>query len=119
MKWSVPSSRQYYLQTLLIDILSLLPHLIAAERPLGRLDGITVQSRGKSYFYICMCVKSALSSQIAHTQSTLSWDLLRFETEPPPASRGRLFARCRITSMHRCMARTIWAEILTFATPYP
>ena len=64
-----------------IDILSLLPHLIAAERALGRLDGITVLlPRQELFLYMYVRKEAVLSSQIEGTQSTLS-DLLRFETE--------------------------------------
>jgi Fic family protein len=64
-----------------IDILSLLPHLSAAERALGRLDGITVLlPRQELFLYMYVRKEAVLSSQIEGTQSTLS-DLLRFETE--------------------------------------
>lgn len=64
-----------------IDILALLPHLIAAERALGRLDGITVLlPRQELFLYMYVRKEAVLSSQIEGTQSTLS-DLLRFETE--------------------------------------
>jgi Fic family protein len=64
-----------------IDILSLLPQLGAAERALGRLDGITVLlPRQELFLYMYARKEAVLSSQIEGTQSTLS-DLLRFETE--------------------------------------
>lgn len=64
-----------------IDILALLPQLSAAERALGRLDGITVLlPRQELFLYMYVRKEAVLSSQIEGTQSTLS-DLLRFETE--------------------------------------
>lgn len=64
-----------------IDILRLLPQLSAAERALGRLDGITVLlPRQELFLYMYVRKEAVLSSQIEGTQSTLS-DLLRFETE--------------------------------------
>ena len=64
-----------------IDILGLLPKLIAAERALGRLDGITVLlPKQELFLYMYVRKEAVLSSQIEGTQSTLS-DLLRFETE--------------------------------------
>ncbi len=64
-----------------IDILSLLPQLSAAERALGRLDGITaLLPRQELFLYMYVRKEAVLSSQIEGTQSTLS-DLLRFETE--------------------------------------
>jgi Fic family protein len=64
-----------------IDILSLLPQLSAAERALGRLDGITVlRPRQELFLYMYVRKEAVLSSQIEGIQSTLS-DLLRFETE--------------------------------------
>lgn len=64
-----------------IDILSLLNRLSAAERALGRLDGITVLlPRQELFLYMYVRKEAVLSSQIEGTQSTLS-DLLRFETE--------------------------------------
>jgi Fic family protein len=64
-----------------IDLLSLLPKLIAAERALGRLDGITVLlPRQELFLYMYVRKEAVLSSQIEGTQSTLG-DLLRFETE--------------------------------------
>ena len=64
-----------------IDILGLLPQLSAAERALGRLDGITVLLPRQEFFlYMYVRKEAVLSSQIEGTQSTLA-DLLRFETE--------------------------------------
>jgi Fic family protein len=64
-----------------IDILGFLPKLSAAERALGRLDGITVLlPRQELFLYMYVRKEAVLSSQIEGTQSTLS-DLLRFETE--------------------------------------
>jgi Fic family protein len=64
-----------------IDIISLLPQLSAAERALGRLDGITVLlPRQELFLYMYVRKEAVLSSQIEGTQSTLS-DLLRFESD--------------------------------------
>jgi Fic family protein len=64
-----------------IDGLSLLPELGAAERALGRLDGITVLlPRQELLSYTYVRTEAVLSSQIECTQSRLI-DLLRFETE--------------------------------------
>jgi Fic family protein len=64
-----------------IDVISLLPKLSAAERAIGRLDGITVLlPRQELFLYMYVRKEAVLSSQIEGTQSTLS-DLLRFETE--------------------------------------
>jgi Fic family protein len=64
-----------------VDLLALLPKLIAAERALGRLDGITVLlPRQELFLYMYVRKEAVLSSQIEGTQSTLG-DLLRFETE--------------------------------------
>lgn len=64
-----------------IDVLSLLSRLSAAERALGRLDGITVLLPQQELFlYMYVRKEAVLSSQIEGTQSTLT-DLLRFETE--------------------------------------
>jgi len=64
-----------------IDILGLLNRLGAAERALGRLDGITVLlPRQELFLYMYVRKEAVLLSQIEGTQSTLS-DLLRFETE--------------------------------------
>ena len=64
-----------------IDILPLLARLSAAERALGRLDGITILlPRQELFLYMYVRKEAVLSSQIEGTQSTLT-DLLRFETE--------------------------------------
>jgi len=64
-----------------IDILSLLPKLSAADRAIGRLDGITLLlPRQELFLYMYVRKEAVLSSQIEGTQSTLS-DLLRFEIE--------------------------------------
>ncbi|WP_072642944.1 Fic family protein [Sinorhizobium americanum] len=64
-----------------IEITGLLTHLSAAERALGRLDGVSILLPNKELFlYMYVRKEAVLSSQIEGTQSTLS-DLLRFETE--------------------------------------
>jgi Fic family protein len=64
-----------------IDILGLLAPLSAAERALGRLDGVAeLLPRQELFLYMYIRKEAVLSSQIEGTQSTLS-DLLRFETE--------------------------------------
>lgn len=64
-----------------LDVLPLLSRLSAADRALGRLDGITVLVPEKALFlYMYVRKEAVLSSQIEGTQSTLS-DLLRFETD--------------------------------------
>jgi Fic family protein len=64
-----------------IDVMSLLPKLSAAERAIGRLDGITVLlPRQELLLYMYVRKEAVLSSQIEGTQSTLS-DLLRFENQ--------------------------------------
>lgn len=60
---------------------SLLACLSAADRAIGRLDGVTMLLPDKALFlYMYVRKEAVLSSQIEGTQSTLS-DLLRFETE--------------------------------------
>src|SRR5271163_2596279 len=62
-----------------IDLLPMLEKLSAAERALGRLDGITVLLPSHELFlYMYVRKEAVLSSQIEGTQSTLT-DLLRFE----------------------------------------
>lgn len=62
-----------------INILPLLTKLSAAERALGRLDGITMLlPRHDLFLYMYVRKEAVLSSQIEGTQSTLT-DLLRFE----------------------------------------
>ena len=64
-----------------IDLSNLLTRLSAAERAVGRLDGVSVLLPNKELFlYMYVRKEAVLSSQIEGTQSTLS-DLLRFETE--------------------------------------
>jgi Fic family protein len=64
-----------------IQMEALLGRLSAADRALGRLDGITTLLPDKSHFlYMYVRKEAVLSSQIEGTQSTLS-DLLLFETE--------------------------------------
>ncbi len=64
-----------------IHLLPLLEKLSAAERALGRLDGITVLLPSHELFLHMYVRKEAvLSSQIEGTQSTLT-DLLRFEID--------------------------------------
>ncbi len=64
-----------------LDLASLLGPLTAAERALGRLDGITLLLPSQDLFLYMYARKEAvLSSQIEGTQSTLA-DLLRFETD--------------------------------------
>ncbi len=64
-----------------IDLSNLLTRMSAAERALGRLDGVSVLLPNKELFlYMYVRKEAVLSSQIEGTQSTLS-DLLRFETE--------------------------------------
>ncbi|MCV0427044.1 MAG: Fic family protein [Roseibium sp.] len=64
-----------------IDLSNLVTRLSAAERALGRLDGVSVLLPNKELFlYMYVRKEAVLSSQIEGTQSTLS-DLLRFETE--------------------------------------
>ena len=64
-----------------VDLSSMLTRLSAAERALGRLDGVSVLLPNKELFlYMYVRKEAVLSSQIEGTQSTLS-DLLRFETD--------------------------------------
>ena len=64
-----------------VRIDALLSGLSAADRALGRLDGITTLVPDHALFlYMYVRKEAVLSSQIEGTQSTLS-DLLRFETE--------------------------------------
>jgi Fic family protein len=64
-----------------IQLDALLERLSAADRALGRLDGITTLLPDKSLFlYMYVRKEAVLSSQIEGTQSSLS-DLLLFETE--------------------------------------
>ena len=64
-----------------IELLPFLGLLNAAERALGRLDGITILLPSHELFlYMYVRKEAVLSSQIEGTQSTLA-DLLRFESE--------------------------------------
>lgn len=64
-----------------IDPAPLLAKLSAADRALGRLDGITLLVPHKPLFlYMYVRKEAVLSSQIEGTQSTIA-DLLQFETE--------------------------------------
>jgi len=64
-----------------LDVSNLLTRMSAAERAVGRLDGVSVLLPNKELFlYMYVRKEAVLSSQIEGTQSTLS-DLLRFETE--------------------------------------
>lgn len=63
------------------DLVKLIAPLTAAERALGRLDGITLLLPSQDLFlYMYVRKEAVLSSQIEGTQSTLT-DLLRFEGE--------------------------------------
>ena len=64
-----------------LELASLLERLSAADRALGRLDGISLLLPNKELFlYMYVRKEAVLSSQIAGTQSTLN-DLLRFESD--------------------------------------
>jgi Fic family protein len=64
-----------------IQVDALLTRLSAADRALGRLDGVTTLLPDKALFlYMYVRKEAVLSSQIEGTQSTLS-DLLLFENE--------------------------------------
>ena len=64
-----------------LDLSGLIGKLSAADRAVGRLDGITTLLPDHTLFLFMYVRKEAvLSSQIEGTQSTLT-DLLRFETE--------------------------------------
>jgi len=70
-----------------LDLKPLLSRLSAADRAIGRLDGITLLLPDHALFlYMYVRKEAVLSSQIEGTQSTLN-DLLRFEidhvAEPP------------------------------------
>lgn len=78
-----------------IDVLPLLTKLSAAERALGRLDGITMLlPRHDLFLYMYVRKEAVLSSQIEGTQSTLT-DLLRFEAA---AEAGQAFDDVREVS---------------------
>lgn len=64
-----------------VDVAALVHRIGAAERALGRLDGITrLLPRTDLFLYMYVRKEAVLSSQIEGTQSTLT-DLLRFENE--------------------------------------
>lgn len=64
-----------------VNISQLVERLSAADRAIGRLDGITVLLPDHALFlYMYVRKEAVLSSQIEGTQSTMS-DLLRFETD--------------------------------------
>lgn len=64
-----------------VDLAPLLPKLSAAERALGRLDGVSfLLPKPDLFLYMYVRKEAVLSSQIEGTQSSLS-DLLRFEAE--------------------------------------
>lgn len=80
-----------------IRIEALLARLSAADRALGRLDGLDVLLPEKTLFlYMYVRKEAVLSSQIEGTQSTLS-DLLRFETD---ATAGQPFDDVREVSSY-------------------
>lgn len=64
-----------------LDLMPLVEKLSAAERAIGRLDGVTMLlPRQELFLYMYVRKEAVLSSQIEGTQSTLN-DLLRFETD--------------------------------------
>lgn len=80
-----------------VRIEALLARLSAADRALGRLDGLDVLLPEKTLFlYMYVRKEAVLSSQIEGTQSTLS-DLLRFETD---ATAGQPFDDVREVSSY-------------------
>ena len=71
-----------------IEILPLLDKLSAADRALGRLDGVSLLLPDKELFlYMYVRKEAVLSSQIEGTQSTLD-DLLKFETDAKAGKPG-------------------------------
>lgn len=71
-----------------IDLLPLLGKLSAADRALGRLDGVSLLLPDKELFlYMYVRKEAVLSSQIEGTQSTLD-ELLKFETEAKAGNPG-------------------------------
>jgi Fic family protein len=71
-----------------IDVLPLLEKLSAADRAIGRLDGISLLLPDKELFlYMYVRKEAVLSSQIEGTQSTLD-ELLRFETNAKAGDPG-------------------------------
>ena len=64
-----------------LELAGLLERLSAADRALGRLDGMSLLLPNKELFrYMYVRKEAVLSSQIEGTQSTLN-DLLRFESD--------------------------------------
>jgi Fic family protein len=71
-----------------IEVLPLLDKLSAADRALGRLDGVSLLLPDKELFlYMYVRKEAVLSSQIEGTQSTLD-ELLKFETDAKAGSQG-------------------------------
>jgi Fic family protein len=71
-----------------IDVMPLLGRLSAADRALGRLDGVSLLLPDKELFlYMYVRKEAVLSSQIEGTQSTLD-ELLKFETEAKAGTPG-------------------------------
>jgi Fic family protein len=71
-----------------IEILPLLDKLSAADRALGRLDGVSLLLPDKELFlYMYVRKEAVLSSQIEGTQSTLD-ELLKFETDAKAGKPG-------------------------------
>lgn len=71
-----------------IDVLPLLEKLSAADRALGRLDGVSLLLPDKELFlYMYVRKEAVLSSQIEGTQSTLD-ELLKFENEAKAGNPG-------------------------------
>jgi Fic family protein len=71
-----------------IDFLPFLDRLSAADRAIGRLDGISLLLADKELFlYMYVRKEAVLSSQIEGTQSTLD-ELLRFETDAKAGKPG-------------------------------
>jgi Fic family protein len=82
-----------------IKLDGLLSRLGAADRAIGRLDGINTLLPDKALFlYMYVRKEAVLSSQIEGTQSTLT-DLLRFETEAAAGEPSTTFVRSPTTSM--------------------
>jgi Fic family protein len=72
-----------------LDLEPLLSRLSAADRAIGRLDGITLLLPDHALFlYMYVRKEAVLSSQIEGTQSTLT-DLLRFEIDDESRWRSR------------------------------
>ena len=83
VKSFVPSSLADLKKTL--DLTNVLPQLTAAERALGRLDGVSsILPNTPLFLYMYVRKEALLSAQIEGTQSSLS-DLLLFEGEESPS----------------------------------